>query len=87
MSTLDNRIILINTDTYNKLLEIERLAGEFGSGSLYAPALLSRLQRSVLITSTGASTRIEGSKLSDEEIEALIKGVGIHKLINHYISS
>jgi len=82
MSTLDNRIILINTDTYNKLLEIERLAGEFGSGSLYAPALLSRLQRSVLITSTGASTRIEGSKLSDEEIEALIKGVGIHKLIN-----
>jgi Fic family protein len=32
-----------------------------------------------LITSTGASTRIEGAKLSDEDIEKLMRGISIQK--------
>ncbi|MCA9392838.1 MAG: Fic family protein [Candidatus Omnitrophica bacterium] len=49
------------------------------SGAKLNPALLGRLKRSVLITSTGASTRIEGAKLSDEDIEKLMRGIAIQK--------
>ncbi len=38
---------------------------------------MARLKRSVLVTSTGASTRIEGARLSDEEIEKLMRGLTI----------
>jgi Fic family protein len=37
------------------------------------------LKRSVLITSAGASTRIEGSKLSDEDVEKLMRGLAVKK--------
>ncbi len=40
---------------------------------------MGRLKRSVLITSTGASTRIEGAKLSDEDIEKMLRGISIQK--------
>ena len=41
--------------------------------------VLGRLKRSVLVTSTGASTRIEGARLSDEDIEKLMRGISIQK--------
>lgn len=41
--------------------------------------MLGRLKRSTLVTSTGASTRIEGAKLSDEDIENMMRGIGIQK--------
>lgn len=44
--------------------------------------MLNRLKRSVLITSTGASTRIEGAKLSDEDVEKLMRGIDIQKFAN-----
>ena len=34
-----------------------------------SPELLKELQRTALIASTGASTRLEGSKLYDKEVE------------------
>jgi len=43
---------------------------------------LGRLKKSVLITSTGASTRIEGSRLSDEDIEKLMRGMKMQKFSN-----
>jgi hypothetical protein len=33
------------------------------------------LKKSVIITSTGASTRIEGAKMTDEEIERFLKAL------------
>ena len=42
--------------------------------------ILGRLKKSALITSSGASTRIEGSKLSDKEIEDIIKGTEFNKM-------
>lgn len=45
-------------------------------GSLrLSPQTLGRLKRSVLITSAGASTRIEGSRMSDNEVARLIAGL------------
>lgn len=35
-----------------------------------------------MITSTGASTRIEGSRLSDEDIEKMMRGINIQKFTN-----
>ena len=40
---------------------------------------LERLVRSVIVTSTGASNRIEGNKLSDAEVEALYSQLRIKK--------
>jgi hypothetical protein len=34
------------------------------------------------VTSTGASTRIEGAKLSDEDIDKLIDKINIQKFVN-----
>ncbi len=44
------------------------------------PQVLGRLKRSIVVTSTGASTRIEGSTLSDREVEKLLKGLKTSKL-------
>lgn len=47
-----------------------------------SPQILKRLKKSVLVTSTGASTRIEGAKLSDEDIDKLIDKINIQKFVN-----
>ncbi len=36
-----------------------------------SPERLAELRRATLIASTGASTRLEGSKLSDKEVERM----------------
>jgi Fic family protein len=61
------------------LTKIEELKGQWITGARLSPQVLGRLKRSVLVTSTGASTRIEGAKLSDEDIEKLIRGISIQK--------
>lgn len=43
------------------------------------PQTIERLTRSVIITSTGASNRIEGNRLSDIEVENLYKNLRIKK--------
>jgi Fic family protein len=55
----------------NLIIEIEKLSGMWTAGVKLAPQILKVLKRSTVITSTGSSTRIEGSKLSDGEIEKL----------------
>ena len=74
-SRLDN----LPPEIWSKIIKIDELKGRWVSGAKLNPALLGRLKRSVLITSTGASTRIEGAKLSDEDIEKLMRGIAIQK--------
>lgn len=59
--------------------KIEELKGQWIVGARLSPQVLGRLKRSVLVTSTGASTRIEGAMLSDEDIEKLMRGISIQK--------
>ena len=40
-----------------------------------SPERLAELRRDTLIASTGASTRLEGSKLSDKEVERVVNTV------------
>ncbi len=61
------------------LAEIDGIRGEFKSGMRMTPQAIISLKKSVLITSTGASTRIEGSKLSDDEVEKILSNLSVTK--------
>ncbi len=63
----------------SKIAKIDELKGQWITGARLSPQALGRLKRSVLITSTGASTRIEGAHLSDENIEKIMRGINIQK--------
>lgn len=74
-----NRLEKVPADIISALGKIDELKGRWITGAELSPQVLGRLKRSVLITSTGASTRIEGAKLSDEDVEKLINGLNIRK--------
>jgi Fic family protein len=57
------------------ITQIDEIKGEWRHASGLGPQLLGRLKRSVLVTSAGASTRIEGAQLSDAEIEGVMRGL------------
>lgn len=62
-----------------RLARIDDLKGQWVMGARLSPQALGRLKQSVLVTSTGASTRIEGARLSDEEVEKLMRGIMVQK--------
>ena len=76
---LDQRLEHLPAEIWSKITRIEELKGQWIAGAQLSPQVLGRLKRSVLITSTGASTRIEGAKLSDEDVEKLMRGIDIQK--------
>lgn len=69
----------IPAEIISKIAKIDELKGSWITGAQLSPHALGRLRRSVLITSTGASTRIEGVQLSDEDIEKVMRGINIQK--------
>ncbi|MBI1834122.1 MAG: Fic family protein, partial [Candidatus Andersenbacteria bacterium] len=79
---LDRRLQQIPAEIWSKITKIDELKGQWIAGARLSPQVLNRLKRSVLITSTGASTRIEGAKLSDEYVEKLMRGIDIQKFTN-----
>jgi len=76
------RIEQISSVIVSKIAKIDELKGQWITGARLSPQVLGRLKKSVLVTSTGASTRIEGSRLSDEDIEKLMRGINIQKFTN-----
>lgn len=75
----DHRFKHTLADIVSKIAKIEELKGRWVTGAQLSPQILGRLKRSVLVTSTGASTRIEGAALSDEDVEKLMRGIDIQK--------
>lgn len=75
----DHRIDGLPGDIWTQIAQIDELKGRWAAGARLSPQVLGRLKRSVLVTSTGASTRIEGAKLSDEDVEKLMRGLSIQK--------
>lgn len=61
------------------LAEIDGIKGEFKSGLRMSPQAITSLKRSVVVTSAGASTRIEGSKLSDKQVQNILSKLSISK--------
>ena len=66
---------------YGLISKIDELKGQWKMGANLSPQALGILKKSVIITSSGASTRIEGARLTDEQVEKLLKGLKIQKLI------
>ena len=79
INRFDQRLSSIPAEIWSKITQIDELKGQWIAGARLSPQVLGRLKRSVLITSTGASTRIEGARLSDEDVEKLMRGIDIHK--------
>lgn len=75
----DKRLQNIPQQIWTLIAQIDQLKGQWIGGAKLNPQVLGRLKRSVLVTSTGASTRIEGARLSDEDIEKLMKGIQIQR--------
>lgn len=78
----NKRIKNIPQNLWTIINQIDELKGRWIGGAEINPQALGRLKRSVLVTSTGASTRIEGAKLSDEDIEKMMRGLSIQKFTN-----
>lgn len=79
ITKFDHRLDSLSNEIWTKIAQIEELKGRWIAGSQLSPQALGRLKRSVLVTSTGASTRIEGGRLSDEDIEKMLRGISIQK--------
>jgi len=56
------------------LAVIDDAKGQFKAGLRMTPHAITSLRRSVIVTSAGSSTRIEGSKLTDREVEKIMQG-------------
>ena len=76
---------MINSETINitpeflgLIAEIDEFKGAWKALGTLAPERLSALRRVATIESIGSSTRIEGSKLSDSEVEKLLSNLSVH---------
>ncbi|MDD5382434.1 MAG: Fic family protein [Candidatus Margulisbacteria bacterium] len=78
----DKRLDNLPAEIWNKIAQIDELKGQWIAGAKLSPQVLGRLKRSVLVTSAGASTRIEGARLSDSDVEKLMSGISLQKFSN-----
>ncbi|MFC1646408.1 Fic family protein [Candidatus Omnitrophota bacterium] len=79
VNAFSQRINNLPPEIWSKITKIDELKGQWIAGARLGPQVLGRLKRSVLVTSTGASTRIEGARLSDADIEKLMRGISMQK--------
>lgn len=64
--------LIITPELLKLMTEIDEFKGSWTTLSTYSPDHLKALRRVATIESIGSSTRIEGSRLTDNEIEALL---------------
>ncbi len=74
--------IKITPEILNLIAEIDYFKGAWLQVGILTPDRLSALRKIATIESIGSSTRIEGSKLSDSEVEALLNQVDVRSLQN-----
>ncbi|SMD14666.1 Fic family protein [Kibdelosporangium aridum] len=80
MTSFDTRLTILPASLWQRITQIDEIKGEWRHGAGLGPQVLGRLKRSVLVTSTGASTRIEGAQLSDADVERLMRGLSTQRL-------
>lgn len=71
--------IEITVDILSLISEIDEFKGAWRAIGQIAPEQLTALKKIATIESIGSSTRIEGSKLSDKEVEILLSNLSIQK--------
>lgn len=76
MGIVSEESLNLSSEIIKLIGEIDEFKGAWSSYSLLEPERLQFLKKVATIESVGSSTRIEGAKLSDEEVEALLSRVG-----------
>ena len=76
-SMLRSDTLQITPEILNLIARIDEFKGAWRALGTLAPDRLSALRRVATIESIGSSTRIEGSKLSDREVEKLLSNLAI----------
>lgn len=69
----------ITPEVLSLIAQIDEFKGAWRALGTLAPERLSALRRVATIESIGSSTRIEGAKLSDKEVEQLLTNIEIRK--------
>ena len=67
----------VTNELLRLVAEIDEFKGAWQAISRIAPDRLSRLRRVATIESIGASTRIEGARLTDREVESLLANIDL----------
>ncbi len=75
---LQTDTLKITPEILNLIAQIDEFKGAWRALGKLAPDRLSALRRVATIESIGSSTRIEGCKLSDREVERLLSNLAIH---------
>ncbi len=75
--TLNTKTLVIEPEMLDIIAELDEFKGAWRALSTLAPERLSALRRVATIESIGSSTRIEGSKLSDQDVEKILSNVEI----------
>ncbi|MCG8320750.1 MAG: Fic family protein [Cytophagales bacterium] len=68
-------MILVTSEILALITELDEFKGKWQVLNTLAPDHLADLKKVATIESIGSSTRIEGSKLSDEEVDRLLSGL------------
>jgi Fic family protein len=74
-------MLLITTEMLALVAEIDEFKGAWRALGRLTPERLSALRRVATIESIGSSTRMEGSKLSDREVERLLATSDVRSLV------
>ena len=77
MGMIKTDTLSISPEFLGLIAEIDEFKGAWKALGTLAPERLSALRRVATIESIGSSTRIEGSKLSDSEVEKLLSNLSI----------
>lgn len=75
--SLNTDTLTITPEILSLIAELDEFKGAWKALGTLAPERLSALRRVATIESIGSSTRIEGSKLSDREVEQLLSNLEI----------
>src|SRR5712664_731641 len=70
--TVNTKTVVIEPEMLDIIAELHEFKGAWRALSTLAPERLSALRRVATIESIGSSTRIEGSKLSDQDVEKIL---------------
>lgn len=82
MGMLNTDTLIITPRILNRISEIDEFKGAWRALGALAPERLSALKRVATIESVGSSTRIEGSKLSDQDVQRLLSNLEIKSFEN-----
>ena len=73
----NTKTLVIESEMLDVIAELDEFKGAWRALSTLAPERLSALRRVATIESIGSSTRIEGSKLSDRDVEKILFNIEV----------